>query len=232
MIREVVLAAPATYEPYSALCLRVAEAVKEQIRRHPQSVLGLPTGRTPTGVYQLLSAWSKQGEINWSQVRCFGLDEYYEVDESESFRAYLHTNLYQNIDQPARYRFNPLFADNYDQLIADQGGLDLAILGLGTNGHIAFNEPGTPLESWTHSVYLTESTRKANAEFFKKTAPIRAVTMGIQTILQAQRLILMVSGKNKKDILTQALMGKVTPAVPASLLQLHKNILVMTDFEY
>jgi glucosamine-6-phosphate deaminase len=232
MIREDVLAQPATYEPDSTLSLRVAEAVKDQIRRHPGSVLGLPTGRTPTGVYELLSSWSRQGEINWSAVRCFGLDEYYDVDESESFRGYLQANLYQHINLPEQARFNPIFWSDYDAKIAEQGGLDLAILGIGKNGHIAFNEPGTPLNSWTHSVILTESTRQANAEFFKKTIPTRAVTMGIQTILQAKRLILMASGKNKKDILTQALMGPVTPAVPASLLQLHSDIMVMTDFEY
>jgi glucosamine-6-phosphate deaminase len=197
---NVSLAVPYTQEPYATLNLRVAEAIKEQILRQPNSVLGLPTGRTPTGVYKLLSDWTKQGELDWSKVRCFGLDEYYEVQETETFRYYLETNLYRNINCPDDQRFNPAYIDDYDRLIADNGGLDLAILGIGTNGHIAFNEPGTPANSWTHCVYLTESTRKANAEFFKNVIPKRAITMGIQTIMEAKRIILMASGKQKKEI--------------------------------
>jgi glucosamine-6-phosphate deaminase len=117
-------------------------------------------------------------------------------------------------------------------LIASVGGLDLTILGIGQNGHIAFNEPGTPLWSWTHSIWLTESTLQANAEFFKGTPPTKAVTMGIQTILGSKKLILMATGKKKANILARALRGPVTPEVPASFLQKHKNLLVMTDFEF
>jgi glucosamine-6-phosphate deaminase len=221
-----------TQEPYATLSIRVAELVREQLRRKPDSKLGLPTGRTPTDTYAVLSEWTKQGEINWERATAFGLDEYYDVDESVSFRRYLETNLYNNVNLPKESRFSPIFSDDYDGLIAARGGLDLTILGIGQNGHIAFNEPGTPLNSWTHSIWLTESTLQANAEFFKGRFPTNAVTMGIQTILGSKKLILMASGKNKKSILVQALRGPITPDVPASFLQLHPDVTVMTDFEY
>jgi glucosamine-6-phosphate deaminase len=221
-----------TQDPYATLSLRVAELVREQIRKKPDSRLGLPTGRTPTGTYAALSQWTKQGDLNWEQVKTFGLDEYYDVDESVSFRRYLENNLYCNINLPSGSRFSPIFNDDYDGVIASHGGLDLTILGIGQNGHIAFNEPGTPLDSWTHSIWLTESTLQANAEFFKGRFPTNAVTMGIQTILASKNIILMASGKNKKEILAQALRGPVTPDVPASFLQLHKHVTVMTDFAY
>jgi glucosamine-6-phosphate deaminase len=223
---------PISYEPHLTLSVRVAAVIKEQLLQNPRSVFGLPTGRTPTDVYDVLSRWTKEGELSWEQARCFGLDEYYNVDTIDSFRNYLEQNLYRNINLPTTSRFNPLAHDDYDQIIADNGGLDLTILGIGKNGHIAFNEPGTPLESWTHCVYLTESTRQANAEQFQASpVPTKAVTMGIQTILASKRILLMASGKQKKGILTQALMGPISNDVPASLLQLHKNILIMADFE-
>lgn len=225
---------PYAYEPHTTLNLRVAEAIKDELARNPKSVLGLPTGRTPTGVYRLLSRWCKEGELSFKDAKCFGLDEYVDVEESESFKRYLESNLYRHVDLPAYSRFNPLFQDNYDQLIENTGGLDLTILGIGKNGHIAFNEPGTPLTSWTHCVTLTESTRQANAEFFKKTGrvPTRAITMGIQTILSSRRIILMASGKQKSAILKRSFSGPVTPELPASFLQLHKNVTVFTDFAF
>jgi glucosamine-6-phosphate deaminase len=234
VIEQEAQASAFAYDPYATLNLRVAEAVKEQLQRKPESVFGLPTGRTPTGVYRLLSRWSKEGELDWSKARCFGLDEYYDADESETFRRYLETNLYRNVNLQPQSRFNPIFVDNYDAAIAEQGGLDLTILGIGKNGHIAFNEPGTPLHSWTHCVYLTDSTRQANAEFFKRTpeVPRNAITMGVQTILSSRKIILMASGKQKKGILERALRGPITEELPASFLQLHANVVVMTDFEW
>jgi glucosamine-6-phosphate deaminase len=234
MIRVELQETPYAYEPQATLSLRVAEAVKNELARDPQLILGLPTGRTPTGVYSLLSRWCKEGELSFKQAKCFGLDEYCDVDESESFKRYLENNLYKDIDLPAYSRFNPMFHDDYDRLIAESGGLGLTILGIGKNGHIAFNEPGTPLSSWTHGVYLTESTRQANAEFFKKSAqiPYKAVTMGIQTILSSKRIILMASGKSKSAVLKRAFEGPITDELPASFLQLHKNVSVFTDFEY
>jgi glucosamine-6-phosphate deaminase len=219
-------------EPYAALSSRVAAALRDQVVSNPRSVLALAAGRTPTGAYRLLSRWSKDGALDWRAIRCFGLDEYWDAGVGRSLRQYLEANLYQNINLPARSRFNPLFSNDYDGLVEREGGLDLTLLGIGKNGHIAFNEPSTPLLSWTHCVYLAESTRQANAELFggSSRVPHRAVTMGIQTILASRKIILMVSGQEKRSILKRALSGPVDEDVPASFLQLHQNLTVMTDF--
>lgn len=221
-------------EPYSNLSLRVAELVRDQLKRKPASRFGLPTGRTPTEMYKLLASWSKDSLMDWRLAKCFGLDEYLQVDENASYRKFLEQNLYRYTNLSQESRFNPAFVDNYDAAIQACGGLDMTILGIGHNGHIAFNEPGTPLESWTHSIWLDESTRLANAEFFKDSdaIPKNAVTMGVQTILASENIVLMVSGKKKQGILTKALKGPITSDVPASYLQTHRNVTVITDFDY
>lgn len=221
-------------ETYQTFSHKIAELIREQIQLKPNVCLGLPTGRTPLDLYRILSEWSKEGKINWSQVSCFQLDEYFDTSPEHTFRNFLILNLYRSTNVSPDRLFNPLSAENYDEKILQSGGLDIMLLGLGRNGHIAFNEPGIPLESWTHSVWLAESTRRANADFFDDgcRVPTRAVTVGIRTILSARKLILMVSGDSKKSILQQALKGPVTPDLPASFLQLHKDLLVFTDFEY
>jgi glucosamine-6-phosphate deaminase len=219
---------------YQALSLKTAEAIAAQLRKKPDSCLGLPTGRTPLGCYELLSQWSRDGKLDWSQARCFALDDYLDVQEVDSFAHYLQENLYQHTNLPLEQRFNPRFSDNYDQLIADCGGLDLTVIGIGSNGHIAFNEPGTPRHSWTNCIWLTESTRQANAAFFSYpyNIPNRAVTMGIATILASRQLILIANGERKQEILSQALNGPRTSEVPASYLQEHHNLQIFTDFDY
>ncbi len=221
-------------EKYEALSEEIAEVVVAQIRTKPDSCFGLPTGNSPLGCYKLLADWSRQKKIDWSQTRCFALDEYVGADESITFQHFLQTNLYQYTNVPEPQKFNPSAFDDYDALIESKGGLDLTILGLGANGHIAFNEPGTPLESWTHSIWLTESTRKANQSYFAAgtTVPYRAVTMGIKTILNSRKLILIASGAHKKEILEKALLGAVDPNIPASYLSLHPHVTVLTDFEF
>ncbi|MBX9722872.1 MAG: glucosamine-6-phosphate deaminase [Candidatus Obscuribacterales bacterium] len=220
-------------EAYQALSKVVAEVVVDLVKEKPDACIGFPTGRTPRRCYEILSERSQQGAVDWKDVRCFGLDEYVDADEQHSFRTILNNWFYQNINVSKSNLFNPLFQDDYDACIKDKGGLDLCILGLGQNGHIAFNEPGTPLSSWTHSVWLSESTRAANAEFFQGgTIPTRAVTMGLSTILASRRIILIVSGVGKKDILTRAMRGKISSEVPASYLQNHDNVMVLADFEY
>lgn len=221
-------------EKYEALSEEIAEVVAAQISSKPNSCFGLPTGNSPLGCYKFLGDWSKQKKIDWSQTKCFALDEYVDADESITFQHFLQTNLYQYTNLQDQNKFNPSACDDYDTLIESQGGLDLTILGLGANGHIAFNEPGTPLESWTHSIWLTESTRKANQSYFAATTtvPYRAVTMGIRTILNSRKLILIASGAHKKDILEQALLGAVDPNIPASYLSLHPHVTVLTDFEF
>lgn len=221
-------------ERYETLSAEIAEVVVAQIRSKPNSCFGLPTGNSPLGCYKLLADWSKNNQVDWSQTRCFQLDEYVDADESITFQHFLQSNLYQYTNVAPENKFNPGGCDDYDALIKSKGGLDLTILGLGGNGHIAFNEPGTPLESWTHSIWLTESTRKANQSYFAAgtTVPYRAVTMGIRTILNSKKLILIASGAHKKGILEKALLGSVDPNIPASYLSLHAHVTVLTDFEF
>jgi glucosamine-6-phosphate deaminase len=220
-------------ESYQALSQQVATIIRQAIAANPHVKLGLPTGATPTLVYEILADWSRLEEIQWENVRCFGLDEYIEGPEKDSFRRYLYEHLYKHADIQDTHRFNPLFHDDYDWLIAQQGGLDLTVLGIGTNGHIAFNEPGTPLDSWTHCVSLTEATIAANKKFFSDPhdMPQHAVTMGLRTILASKKIVLMASGERKRAILEQAMHGPVCIEVPASFLQLHENVLVLTDFQ-
>ncbi|MBX9688727.1 MAG: glucosamine-6-phosphate deaminase [Candidatus Obscuribacterales bacterium] len=220
-------------EAFQTLSKIVAKLVADLIREKPNACIGFPTGRTPRLCYEFLSESSRNGEIDWSGVRCFGLDEYVDAEEKHSFRHFLEENLYSHTNLKAENLYNPLFVDDYDRAIADAGGLDLCILGLGLNGHIAFNEPGTPLQSWTHSVLLTESTRQANAEFFQGgRIPSRAVTMGLSTLLASRKIILMVTGAAKKEILSRAMRAKISSEVPASFLQDHPELMVLADFDY
>lgn len=222
-----------TVDRYQLLSAEIAAVVKAQLEEKPDSRLGLPTGNSPLGCYHLLARMSEDKNVDWSQAQCFALDDYLESDEAISFQHFLETNLYQFTNLKAENKFNPRQVDNYDELIAEKGGLDLTLLGIGTNGHIAFNEPGTPLESWTHSIWLTESTRRANQSYFSQATkvPYKAVTMGIRTILSSRKLILIASGEKKKDILERALLGEVTADIPASYLSLHPHVTVLTDFD-
>ncbi len=223
-----------TVETYQSLSLRLAEIVAKLVQDKPAACLGLPTGRTPKLCYQYLTDWSRKGELDWTRVSCFGLDEYLDTDEVHTFRLFLEQNLYCNGNFSRENLYSPISVDNYDALIASKGGIDLTILGLGQNGHIAFNEPGTPFNSWTHTAQLTHSTKLANLEFFgsMERVPQHAVTMGIQTILASRRLILVVAGAHKKSVLQEALTGPITPNLPASFLQLHKHLEVLCEFEW
>ncbi len=217
---------------YDAMSLNVAEAIARQLKIKPDSRFGLPTGRSPVGCYQILCEWSQAGTLDWSQCKCFALDDYIEVVEEQSFHYFLESNLYSKTNLPKENRFSPRNQDDYDGVIADQGGLDLCVLGLGTNGHIAFNEPGTPQLSWTHCHWLTQSTREANAAAFggADKVPTRAITIGIETILASRSIILIASGEKKKTALIKALSGEVTAQVPASFLALHPQVRVFRDF--
>lgn len=217
---------------YQELSLNAAEAVAEQLRAKPESCFGLPSGRSPLGCYQLLSQWSRQGTLDWSRARCFALDDYLDAEESKSFTTYLEENLYKHTNLPREGRLNPRYCNDYDGLIAGSGGLDLTIVGIGRNGHVAFNEPGTPRQSWTHCVWLTASTMEANASYFggQELVPRLAVTMGLETILQSRKVLLLVSGAHKKEILDRALSTPPTKDIPASFLQEHRALQILVDF--
>jgi glucosamine-6-phosphate deaminase len=217
---------------YEKLSERVAQSIAKQIKAKRDCCLGLPTGHTPLGVYNYLAKWSQEGQIDWSGVRCFALDDYFGTDERHSFHHYLEKNLYSHTNLKQDNKFNPCMTDNYDALISDCGGLDLTILGIGGNGHIAFNEPGTCASSWTHCMWLNQSTRLANQDSFGQLeeVPTRGLTMGLATILASRWVILMASGDKKKDIVERAFQGPDTVEVPASLLKRHPKTDVWTDF--
>ena len=219
---------------YKELSQKAAEAIAEQIREKPNSCLGLPTGNSPLGCYELLGQWTEAGKLDWNKVKCFALDDYINAPDRMSFQTYLERRLYKPICLPEENRFNPRFVDDYDELIEKAGGLDLTLLGLGVNGHIAFNEPYTPFLSWTHCIFLTESTRNANEAYYEENTevPKLAMTMGISTILRSKKIILLVSGKHKEQVLTRALSGTADPEIPASYLSLHPNVHVLTDFPF
>jgi glucosamine-6-phosphate deaminase len=231
---------PASYEQLS---LKVAHAIAEQIRIKPKCCLGLPTGNTPLLTYHILANWSSgQGQyadsdapaIDWSQVLCFALDDYFNVNREHSFEAFLEKHLYSHTNLPLDNRLNPCQTEDYDLLIESCGGLDLTVLGIGGNGHIAFNEPGTMALSYTHCTWLSESTRIANQNAFGslESTPHTGITMGLQTILCSAKIILMASSEAKRSIVERAFDGPVTLDLPASLLQTHSHADVWTDFGY
>lgn len=201
------------------------------IREKKTVNLGLPTGKTPLLMYQHLIRLTKQDGLDWSSVQCFALDEYLHPSKEHSFQTYLETNLYDHVGVPKANQHNPAMTDNYDQLITEHGGLDLTILGIGLNGHIAFNEPGTPRLSFTQCIWLQETSRKALSSTFGslEATPKTAVTMGISTILSSQSIVMLAFGLDKKEIVERAFGNGVNPEIPASFLKLHNTVSVLTD---
>ncbi len=217
-----------------------AQQYVDLLKRKPNAILGGATGSTPLGLYSELIRLNKAGEISFKDASSFNLDEYVGLDgtHDQSYRYFMDHNLFDHIDiDKARTRV-PSGIDTsdpaaYDKEIAAAGGVDLQLLGIGNNGHIGFNEPGTPFGSLTHIVELTESTREANKRFFASLdeVPTHAVTMGVKTVMQARSIILMAIGPAKAPIMKEMLQGPVTEKVPASVLQLHPDVTVYMDFE-
>ena len=226
---------------YNDMSRKAANIISAQIILKPDCVLGLATGSTPIGTYQQLIARYQEGDLDFSQVRTANLDEYRGLtrDNDQSYYYFMYHNLFKevNIDRantniPAGT--NPdsaAEAARYDQVIRDLGGVDLQLLGMGHNGHIGFNEPGDAFDKGTHCVDLQPSTIEANKRFFASIddVPKQAYTMGIQTIMSARKILLLVSGAEKAEILHKALCGPITPHVPASVLQLHNDVTVVAD---
>ena len=210
------------------------------LRRKPNAILGGATGSTPLGLYAELVRLNKEGKISFKDASSFNLDEYVGLDGShdQSYRYFMDHNLFDHIDIDKSRTRVPSGIDTsdpaaYDKEIAAAGGVDLQLLGIGNNGHIGFNEPGTPFGSLTHIVELTESTREANKRFFASIdeVPTHAVTMGVKTVMQARSIILMAIGPAKAPIMKEMLQGPVTEKVPASVLQLHPDVTVYMDYE-
>jgi len=207
----------------------------------PSAVLGLATGGTVVGLYKNLIESCKNGDLDFSEVKTVNLDEYVGIgsENGQSYRYYMDNNLFNqvNIKRENTYLPNGLAGDisaecaRYNELIESLGGIDIQLLGLGLNGHIGFNEPADAFASVVHAVDLDESTIEANARFFadKNDVPKKAITMGIQNIMRAKKIVLCVSGKQKSKILNEVLFGDITPRVPGSVLQLHRNVIVVAD---
>ena len=217
-----------------------AQQYVDLLKRKPNAILGGATGSTPLGLYAELVRLNKAGEISFKDASSFNLDEYVGLDgtHDQSYRYFMDHNLFDHIDIDKSRTRVPSGIDvsdpsAYDKEIAAAGGVDLQLLGIGNNGHIGFNEPGTPFGSLTHVVELTESTREANKRFFKSIdeVPTHAVTMGVKTVMQARSIILMAIGPAKAPIMKEILQGPVTEKVPASVLQLHPDVTVYMDFE-
>jgi len=230
-------------DTYANMSRRAANIISAQIILHPKTVLGLPTGTTPIGAYRQLIEWYKKGDLDFSQVTTFNLDEYLGLDGShpQSYRYFMDNQLFDHVNirkgntqVPDGTATDPeAECELYEQAIKEAGGIDLQVLGIGNNGHIGFNEPGTAYEKTTNVTELTESTIEANSRLFasKEEVPTKALTMGMKTIMHARRILLLVSGQHKLDILNAALHGPITPEVPASLLQLHPDLTVIVSTE-
>lgn len=224
---------------YEMLSRRAANLVAQRLCHKPNLVLGLATGATPLGLFKILAEKFKKKELDFSSATTFNLDEYCGLSSvhPQSYRSFMDTNLFSKINLNRNRIFFPFCSLNscqdYEERIKNAGGIALQILGIGRNGHIGFNEPGSRFDSRTRIVRLSQTTIEDNSRFFKniKEVPSKAVTMGIATIMETKELILLASGEKKQDIIYEALAGPVTEKVPASILQQHKAVNVILDKE-
>ena len=228
-----------TVKTYEELSNKAADLIAAQILVKPNCVLGLATGSSPVGTYKRLIADNQAGKIDFSTVTSVNLDEYVGLDGSndQSYRYFMNHNLFDhvNIDKSKTFVPSGLAADlkaegeAYDAMIQKLGGIDLQLLGIGLDGHIGFNEPDAYFTAATHEVKLDESTIKANARFFasEDEVPTTAITMGMLSIMQAKKVLLIANGAAKKEIVEKAFFGPIDPQVPASILQLHPDVTVI-----
>ncbi|MNI27991.1 Glucosamine-6-phosphate deaminase 1 [compost metagenome] len=218
-----------------------ANLIVSLLQSNPKAVLGLATGSSPVGVYAKLVEMHRKGLVSFTKASSYNLDEYVGLpeDHPQSYRSFMNEHLFKHIDiDPARTHVPNGNAPDlaaectaYDRMLEDNGPVDLQILGIGSNGHIGFNEPDASLSSGTHVVDLLAETREANARFFDKLddVPRQAVTMGIGGILKARQIVLLVRGEEKAEAVRNALEGPITTQCPASLLQSHPNVVVLLD---
>ena len=226
---------------YNDMSRKAANIISAQIIMKPHCVLGLATGSTPIGIYEQLVEWYKKGDLDFSEVTTLNLDEYKGIarENEQSYYFFMNEKLFSKVNINPERTFLPdgMEPDNgkacadYNRIIEAAGGVDLQLLGLGHNGHIGFNEPGMAFEAQTHCVNLTESTMKANQRFFASAdeVPKQAYTMGIKTIMQAKKILVVVSGEDKALIVKEALWGTITPKIQASVLQLHNDVTLVAD---
>lgn len=226
---------------YNDMSRKAANIIAAQVIMKPDCVLGLATGSTPIGTYARLVEQYEQGDLDFSGVTTVNLDEYKGLnrENDQSYYYFMHDHLFSKVNIDLKRTFLPdgmepdaqKACQDYDRVIAAAGGVDIQLLGLGHNGHIGFNEPGEVFKAQTHCVDLTESTIAANKRFFasEEEVPRQAYTMGIKTIMQAKKILMVVSGADKAGIVKDAFFGAITPKVQASVLQLHKDVILVAD---
>lgn len=227
-------------EDYDAVSSESAKFVVDRLRRKPNLVLGLATGATPLGLYRELIRYYKEG-LDLSKITTFNLDEYVGLprDHEQSYAHFMWENLFNHINVPERWVHVPngmatdieAHCKWYEKQIESVGGIDVQLLGIGANGHIAFNEPGSSLGSRTRVKTLTHNTRAANARFFGslENVPHYALTMGVGTVMEAKELLLIASGESKADAIRASVEGPLTAMVPASIIQMHRKATVIID---
>ena len=225
------------YDEVSAEAFKV---MKEVVANKPEAVLGLATGSSPIGLYENMIKDHKENGTSYAKCKSFNLDEYVGIDRnhSQSYWTFMHENLFHGIDLPedkihVPYGNTKADCEGYEKAM-ENVSVDIQVLGIGGNGHIGFNEPGTPFTEETHIGDLTEKTRSDNARFFENDinkVPTQAITMGIATIMKAKKILLVASGANKADAVAAMVNGPVDPACPASVLQNHPDVVVIVDEE-
>ena len=226
---------------YNDLSVKAARIFAGSVIANPTGSFGFATGSTPIGMYKELVRLHNEDVVVFSGITAFNLDEYYPISatNNQSYSYYMATNFYDSVSLPIEQRHIPFGeatdlkaeCEAYEELLNTKSPIDMLILGIGSNGHIGFNEPSDTFPGKTHPVKLAESTIKSNIKFFSnpENMPRMAITMGIGSILMANRILLLASGESKAEILRDALTGPITPLVPASALQLHKDVTVVVD---
>ena len=228
---------------YKDMSRKAANIISAQVIMKPNCVLGLATGGTPVGAYAQLVEWYNKGDLSFAEVRSVNLDEYKGLsgDHDQSYRYFMDTNLFDHININKENTSVPCGTaedlqaecERYEQLVEQTGGVDIQLLGIGNNGHIAFNEPCEEFPEKTHVVDLTQNTIEANARFFESMdqVPKKALTMGIGTIMKAKKIVLLANGPKKAQTIYDTVYGPITPKVPASVLRLHPDVTIFVDEE-
>lgn len=223
------------------MSLKAAEIFIDEINRKPQLVLGLATGSTPLGLYREMIKAYREQRVNFSEVKSFNLDEYYGLAplHPASYNYFMRQNLFNHINIKLENIHIPTgtvtdiqqYCQEYEEQIKNAGGIDLQLLGIGENAHIGFNEPGTHLGARTQLIKLSEETIRSNARFFTSIdeVPQEAISMGIKTIMRSRKIVLLASGEKKAEAIVKTVTGQVISAVPASVLQLHPNVVLIID---
>lgn len=228
-------------DSYEYISTAAAQLVRQTLNSKPNAVLGLATGSTPLGLYKELVRMHREEGLDFSQVTTFNLDEYVGLrrEDEQSYHYFMHENLFRHINIPPQNIYIPsgttdnyeAFCSWYESRIEECGGIDLQILGIGSDGHIAFNEPSSSLGSRTRIKTLAKQTIDDNSRFFDRPedVPVYAITMGVGTILEARKIVLLAAGGNKSEAIAAAIEGPVTSMITASALQLHQDVTVYLD---